>query len=109
MRFSFSASVNSADVSCFSSEAICSSLACRVANDIGRNLCSLAKSSMRVMSTELFPEPKGPVRAMFFICSFSAIDKASFNSVTDLYDASDLSIFLGSSVSIAISAFFNLY
>lgn len=60
------------------------------------------------MSTELFPDPKGPVRAMFLICSFFAIDKASFNSVTDLYDASDLSIFLGSSVSIAISTFFNL-
>ena len=114
MRFSFSVSVNTDDLlpfpssSFFSdfSSSICSSLACKVAKEIGRNLCSLAKSSMRVMSTELFPEPKGPVKAMFLICFFSAKDNASFNSVTDLYDASDLSIFLGSSVSIAISTLF---
>ena len=104
IRFSLSLSLSSSfDSPPESLILLSSSFACKVAREIGRNLYSLAKSSLRVISTELLPDPKGPVRAMFLMCSFSAEDRASFNSMTDLYEASDFSSFLGSKVSIAIS------
>ena len=85
----------------------CSSFACSVASEIGRySRSSVSKSFINVNKTELLPEPKGPVRAMFLMfCSF-ATSKALLRSTTVLYEASFFDSFLGSKVSIFVM---NLY
>ena len=50
---------------------------------MGRYLRPFEKSFLKVTRIELFPDPKGPVRAMFLMPNSFAEDNTLFNSSTD--------------------------